>query len=71
MPARLAGYRAREEGRHKAIAEHGMIQKLQRSRRMAKALSPEEALTTIWVLSGADLYNRLVLERGRTPSRYE
>lgn len=70
-PELLAGYSERERVRYTAIAESGLAEKLKRSGRLRDALTPAEAVAVVWAMSGADLYNQLVLERGWPADRYE
>jgi len=39
--------------------------------RLRRGISPEDALSTIWAMTGTDLYNQLVSGRQWTASRYE
>lgn len=70
-PGLLAGYAERERGRYAAIVDSGLAERLKRSGRLRQNLTPSEAVAVIWAMSGADLYNRLVFERGWTADRYE
>jgi AcrR family transcriptional regulator len=70
-PGLLAGYHAREQTRYTAIVKSGLIEKLRKSGRLRANLKPSEAVAAIWAMSGADLYNQLVFERGWTADRYE
>jgi len=70
-PGLLARYREREEQRFKAIKVSGVGEMLERGGRLRAGISTSQAITTIWMLSGPDLYTQLVFDRGWTPSRYE
>jgi AcrR family transcriptional regulator len=70
-PGLLARYREREEQRLMGMIQHGMPAMLERSARLRAGISPSEAVTVIWALSGPDQYTQLVFERGWTPSVYE
>ena len=70
-PVLLAGYRAREQVRHRSVVESRVAENLKRTGRLRANLTPSEAVDVIWAMSGADLYNKLVLERGWTADRYE
>jgi AcrR family transcriptional regulator len=70
-PGLLAGYADRERTRHAALADSGLMERLLESGRLSPHLSPAEAVDVIWTLSGADVYNQLVLGQGWTPDRYE
>jgi hypothetical protein len=39
--------------------------------RLRAGISPADALSSIWAMTGTDLYNQLVSGRRWTPSRYE
>ena len=70
-PGLLAGYAERERTRYSAIVESGLTNRLKRSGRLRGNLTPSEAVAVIWAMTGADLYNQLVFERGWSPDRYE
>ena len=70
-PGLLAGYAEREQMRYTAIDASGLTKRLKRSGRLRGNLTPQEALAVIWAMTGADLYNQLVFERGWTADRYE
>src|ERR1700730_13551238 len=70
-PALLARYREREEQRLMGMIQHGVPAQLERSGRLRAGISPSEAVSVIWALSGPDQYTQLVFERGWAPSRYE
>lgn len=70
-PGLLAGYRGREQARYTAIVKSGITEKLKRSGRLRASLTPSDAVAMIWAMSGADMYNQLVFERGWTADRYE
>jgi AcrR family transcriptional regulator len=70
-PELLAHYRAREELRLQEMAKSNLHATLESSGRLRAGISPSEAVTLIWALSGPDQYTQLVFERGWTPTRYE
>ena len=70
-PGLLAGYAEREQMRYMVIEAGGLTKRLKRSGRLRGNLTPQEALAVIWAMTGADLYNQLVFERGWTADRYE
>ncbi len=70
-PGLLSGYQNREETRYKAIAESGVVERLNKMGRLSDGLTPTEALAVIWAMCGADLYNQLVFARSWSPARYE
>ena len=70
-PGLLAGYAERESTRYAAIVESGLASRLERSGRLRGNLTPSEAVAVLWAMTGADLYNQLVFERGWTADRYE
>jgi AcrR family transcriptional regulator len=68
-PTLRARYQRTEEERY---AEYGEVSELlERSGRLRKGLSAEEARAVLWGLTGADWYCLLVFQRGWTPARYE
>ena len=69
-PALLAEYQKIEHLRFEQI-EREAGPALRGSRRLRRDLKPHDALTTVWALTGTDLYYQLVIRRRWTPSRYE
>lgn len=67
----LDGYVQREQARYEAILDSGLPEKLERSGRLCADVTPSEAAATVWAMTGADLYNKLVFERGWTADRYQ
>lgn len=70
-PGLLAGYAERERTRYAGIVDSGLSNRLEKSGRLRGSLTPSEAVAVVWAMTGADLYNQLVFERGWTPDRYE
>lgn len=67
----LDGYVQREQARYEAILESGLPERLERSGRLCAGLTPAEGAAAVWAMTGADLYNKLVFERGWAPARYQ
>ena len=71
-PSLLARYRESEQQRFIAMTQqYGLEAMLERSGRLRPSISASEAPVMIWALTGPDLYNQLVFERGWTPTHYE
>jgi AcrR family transcriptional regulator len=69
-PALVAEYQKIEGLRFEQIrAELAPV--LKTARRLRRGISPADALSSIWAMTGTDLYNRLVSGRRWTASRYE
>jgi AcrR family transcriptional regulator len=69
-PALLADYQKIEGLRYDQIcAQMSLV--LNISGRLRAAISSADALSSIWAMTGTDLYNQLVSGRRWTPARYE
>ena len=68
-PDLLARYREIQRGRYARLAELGPL--LERSGRLRPTLSPAEALSIVWAMTGPDYYIQCVFERGWSPDRFE
>jgi AcrR family transcriptional regulator len=69
-PALLAEYHKIEGLRFEQIRAQ-LAPVLKANGRLRRGISPAEALSSIWAMTGTDLYNQLVSGRRWTPSRYE
>jgi AcrR family transcriptional regulator len=69
-PALLAEYHKIESLRFEQIRDV-VSPVLKTTGRLRGGMSPADAVSTIWAMSGTDLYNQLVSGRRWTPSRYE
>lgn len=68
-PALLARYRKGEDERFSQL--HEVADLLERSGRLRTGLTPLEALTALWAMTGSDWYSQFVFQRGWRPVRYE
>ena len=69
-PALLAEYQKIEGLRFDQIRAE-ISPELTASRRLRAGISHADAVSTIWAMTGTDLYNQLVSARRWTPARYE
>jgi len=69
-PALLAEYQKIEALRFDQIRAQMSLQ-LSASGRLRSGISPADAVSSIWAMTGTDLYNQLVSARRWTPARYE
>lgn len=69
-PALLAEYQKIEGLRFDQIRAQ-MSSLLKTSGRLRPGISPADAVSSIWAMTGTDLYNQLVSGRRWTPARYE
>jgi AcrR family transcriptional regulator len=69
-PALLAEYHKIESLRFEQIRDV-VSPVLKTTGRLRGGMSPADAVSSIWAMSGTDLYNQLVSGRRWTPSRYE
>jgi AcrR family transcriptional regulator len=69
-PALLAEYQKIEGLRFEQIGAE-MFPVLASSSRLRAGISPADAVSSIWAITGTDLYNQLVSGRRWTPARYE
>jgi AcrR family transcriptional regulator len=69
-PALLAEYQKIEGLRFEQIRDQ-LAPVLKTAGRLRRGISPADALSCIWAMTGTDLYNQLVSGRRWTPSRYE
>lgn len=68
-PALLAEYQKIEDLRFEQI-EREVGPALRSNQQLRRDVTPHDALTTVWALTGTDLYYQLVIRRRWTPSRY-
>jgi AcrR family transcriptional regulator len=68
-PDLLTRYREIQRGRYARLAELGPL--LEQSGRLRPTLSPAEAVSIVWAMTGPDYYIQYVFERGWSPGRFE
>ena len=68
-PTLLARFNATEERRRGTLAKLGP--QLQRSGLLRSDLTGSEAVDVVWAMAGSEVYAKLVLDSGWTPSRFE
>lgn len=68
-PELMGRYEEIEEGRLRLLRELGP--QLEQTGRLRKGLSGAEAVDLAWFIAGPETYERMVLERGWSPDRFE